>query len=262
MDKNLGFGFTLLPAQIQVVNGLLHPRDGPDLHVRRSTRSWGSSSRSRPLRKIGIGLFVIASVVPDRVVDRGAHPGRAQVSVWWQILAYAVLTASEVLVSITALEFSYKQAPLRMKSFIMALFLLAVEPGQHPHRRRQPRDGAPRPGRGGRGRRRDVGQARRRERVRRRARRSTSAETTGLTVTQGRQERAARPGRSSSPRRIPAGNAFKLMDSVERKPVAERRHVRRQQGRGLDLQARRARSTSTSSRCIMAAWACSSSSSP
>ena len=47
---------------------------------------------------------------------------------WWQILAYVVLTATEVLVSITALEFSYKQAPLRMKSFIMALFLLVDEP--------------------------------------------------------------------------------------------------------------------------------------
>ena len=51
------------------------------------------------------------------------------VSVWWQILAYVVLTASEVLVSITALEFSYKQAPLRMKSFIMALFLFSTSVG-------------------------------------------------------------------------------------------------------------------------------------
>jgi POT family proton-dependent oligopeptide transporter len=32
-------------------------------------------------------------------------------------------------VSITALEFSYKQAPLRMKSFIMALFLLSMSFG-------------------------------------------------------------------------------------------------------------------------------------
>jgi POT family proton-dependent oligopeptide transporter len=40
-----------------------------------------------------------------------------------------VLTASEVLVSITALEFSYKQAPLRMKSFIMALFLFSTSVG-------------------------------------------------------------------------------------------------------------------------------------
>jgi POT family proton-dependent oligopeptide transporter len=34
-----------------------------------------------------------------------------------------------VLVSITALEYSYKQAPLKMKSFIMALFLLSTSVG-------------------------------------------------------------------------------------------------------------------------------------
>jgi POT family proton-dependent oligopeptide transporter len=41
-----------------------------------------------------------------------------------------VLTAAEVLISITALEFSYKQAPLKVKSFIMAAtYLLAVSIG-------------------------------------------------------------------------------------------------------------------------------------
>ena len=48
---------------------------------------------------------------------------------WWQILAYVVLSASEVLLSITALEFFYKQAPLRMKSFVMALYLCAIAVG-------------------------------------------------------------------------------------------------------------------------------------
>jgi POT family proton-dependent oligopeptide transporter len=48
---------------------------------------------------------------------------------WWQFLAYGILTAGEVLVSITALEFSYKQAPLSIKSFIMSLFLLSTSLG-------------------------------------------------------------------------------------------------------------------------------------
>ena len=47
----------------------------------------------------------------------------------WQIVAYLVLTAAEVLVSITCLEFSYTQAPKRMKSFIMSLYLLSVAAG-------------------------------------------------------------------------------------------------------------------------------------
>lgn len=47
----------------------------------------------------------------------------------WQILAYLVLTAAEVLVSVTCLEFSYTQAPKKMKSFVMSLYLLSVSAG-------------------------------------------------------------------------------------------------------------------------------------
>jgi len=128
MDKNLGFGFTLLPAQIQVVNGFfilgmvpiftfgIYPLMSKFFNV-------------TPLRKIGIGLFLVASsfLIVARI-EAQIQSGNT-VNVWWQILAYLVLSASEVLVSITALEFSYKQAPLRMKSFIMAMFLLSTSVG-------------------------------------------------------------------------------------------------------------------------------------
>src|SRR5260221_14639989 len=82
-----------------------------------------------PLRKIGAGLFLVAaSFLIVSWIEARIQAGHS-VSVYWQLLAYVVLTASEVLVSITALEFSYKQAPLRMKSFIMALFLLSTSLG-------------------------------------------------------------------------------------------------------------------------------------
>ena len=128
MDKDLGFGFRVLPAQIQVVNGLLILGLVP-IFTFWIYPLWGKFFQVTPLRKIGVGLFTIAgsflivSWIESRI--QGGH----SVSVWWQILAYVVLTASEVLVSITALEFSYRQAPLRMKSFIMAFFLLSVSVG-------------------------------------------------------------------------------------------------------------------------------------
>lgn len=50
-------------------------------------------------------------------------------SVAWQLLAYVVITAAEVLVSITCLEFSYTQAPQQMKSLIMSMYLLSVSLG-------------------------------------------------------------------------------------------------------------------------------------
>jgi POT family proton-dependent oligopeptide transporter len=128
MDKNIGFGFTILPAQIQVVNGLFILALVP-VFTLVVYPVWARFTRVTPLRKIAVGL--LAMVAAFLIVGRieGRIQAGVTVSVWWQVLAYVVLTASEVLVSITALEFSYKQAPLRMKSFIMALFLVSTSVG-------------------------------------------------------------------------------------------------------------------------------------
>jgi POT family proton-dependent oligopeptide transporter len=82
-----------------------------------------------PLRKIGIGLFVTALsfVIPSLVqvsIDAGGAP-----HIGWQVLAYALITAAEVMVSITTLEFSYTQAPRKMKSFVMGVYMLAITLG-------------------------------------------------------------------------------------------------------------------------------------
>jgi POT family proton-dependent oligopeptide transporter len=128
MDKDLGFGFTVLPAQIQVVNGFFILGMVP-IFTFGIYPLMSKFFKVTPLRKIGIGLFLVSSsfLIVARIESQ-IQSGHS-VSVWWQILAYLVLSASEVLVSITALEFSYKQAPLRMKSFIMAMFLLSTSIG-------------------------------------------------------------------------------------------------------------------------------------
>jgi proton-dependent oligopeptide transporter, POT family len=82
-----------------------------------------------PLRKIGIGLFVMAIAFAivwwlQIRIDAGQTP-----NVGWQLLAYVLLTASETMVSITGLEFSYTQAPPKMKSAIMSVWLLVVALG-------------------------------------------------------------------------------------------------------------------------------------
>ena len=81
------------------------------------------------LRKIGVGFFVAAlSFAIIAFVETRIGAGE-QPSIWWQVLAYIVITSAEVLISITALEFSYTQAPNSMKSIIMALYLLSVSLG-------------------------------------------------------------------------------------------------------------------------------------
>ena len=85
--------------------------------------------RVTPLRKMGVGFFLCAAAfavcVPVEVwIEDGHRP-----SIGWQLCAYVVLTTSEVLVSITGLEFSYTQAPPTMKSLVMATYLLATSLG-------------------------------------------------------------------------------------------------------------------------------------
>jgi POT family proton-dependent oligopeptide transporter len=128
-NLNLHFlGLELLPEQVQVANPLLilvlvplfNYLIYPAIHC---------FFPLTPLRKIGIGLFLIsASFVViwwiQARIDGGARP-----SVVWQLLAYVLLTSSEIMVSITGLEFSYTQAPRKMKSVVMATWLFTVALG-------------------------------------------------------------------------------------------------------------------------------------
>jgi len=82
-----------------------------------------------PLRKIGIGLFLTAASYLviwyiQTMIDAGGKP-----SINWQFLAYVILPLGEAMVSITGLEFSYTQAPNKMKSAVMALWLFTVSLG-------------------------------------------------------------------------------------------------------------------------------------
>ena len=124
MDRNL-LGFQLLPSQLQTVNPFLILLLIPLFTY--VVYPWlGKWFAVTPLRKIGIGLFLTAAsfviiALAQQQIDAGHTP-----HIMWQIMAYMVLTAAEVMVSITALEFSYTQAPKKMKSFIMGLYLLVA----------------------------------------------------------------------------------------------------------------------------------------
>lgn len=79
-----------------------------------------------PLRKIGLGMVLMTlsfglTTLIQSWIDAGQRP-----SIGWQIAAYFIITASEIMVSIVGLEFAYTQAPKAMKSWVMALFWLSV----------------------------------------------------------------------------------------------------------------------------------------
>ncbi len=122
------FGMNLLPSQVQTANPILILILIPVVNY--GLYPWmGRFFEVTPLRKIGIGLFLTAfSYVViwhiQRLIDAGGTP-----SVNWQFLAYFILTLGEAMVSITGLEFSYTQAPNKMKSAVMALWLFTVSAG-------------------------------------------------------------------------------------------------------------------------------------
>jgi POT family proton-dependent oligopeptide transporter len=82
-----------------------------------------------PLRKIGLGLivtglsFLVSSWIETQIAA-GLKP-----SIGWQLPAYALLSAGEVMVSITGLEFAYTQAPKPLKAMVQALYLLSISAG-------------------------------------------------------------------------------------------------------------------------------------
>ena len=51
------------------------------------------------------------------------------IHILWQFPQYFIITASEVMFSVTGLEFSYSQAPASMKSVVQAAWLLTIAVG-------------------------------------------------------------------------------------------------------------------------------------
>ena len=131
MDRwvDLGFvKFELLASQIQAINPILIMVFIP-LFTYALYPFINKFFPLTALRKITIGLFLagfsfaILAVV-ETTISAGGTP-----SIIWQFWAYVILTAAEVMVSITGLEFSYTQSPNGMKSFVMGLWLLGVSLG-------------------------------------------------------------------------------------------------------------------------------------
>lgn len=121
-------GMTLLPSQVHAANPILVMILAPFFAY--VVYPWAERRVTvTPLRKIAVG-FVFASssflviAYAEHLIALGHRP-----SVWWQMGAYVVITIGEVLVSITALEFFYSQAPRRMKSLIMAVKMFAISLG-------------------------------------------------------------------------------------------------------------------------------------
>jgi POT family proton-dependent oligopeptide transporter len=57
------------------------------------------------------------------------HSADNSVSVFWQLPQITILAVAEIFVSVTGLEFAYSTSPVRLKAFIMGLYLLTTAVG-------------------------------------------------------------------------------------------------------------------------------------
>ncbi|WP_024299179.1 POT family MFS transporter [Methylomicrobium lacus] len=127
MDRRIGDA-ELLSSQIQALNPLLIMLLTPCF----SYRVYPFLNRHiqlTALTKIALGLLlaVLAFAIPAVIqmqLDQGLR-----VHIVWQLPAYLLMTAAEVMVSITCLEYSYTEAPKSAKSLVMAAYFLSVSLG-------------------------------------------------------------------------------------------------------------------------------------
>jgi POT family proton-dependent oligopeptide transporter len=78
------------------------------------------------LRKMSVGMLTAAASFLSIGLIQAAIDSGAQLNIMWQLVPYLIITCSEVMVSITGLEFAYTQAPKSMKSTIMSFWLITV----------------------------------------------------------------------------------------------------------------------------------------
>ncbi len=82
-----------------------------------------------PLRRVSCGIFLTsASYLVVAALQNQIEAGK-HLNVLWQSAPYLVISAAEVLVSTTGLEFAFREAAPELKSTIMSFFLLTITIG-------------------------------------------------------------------------------------------------------------------------------------
>jgi len=132
MNRVINLGFTtvtVLPGQLSTVNTIFLLTFIPLFNY--VIYPWFDKCglKTTPLRRLGTGLILTAlSFLVIAFIHNGIEHGAAP-SIWWEVLAFMILSAAEVLVSITGLEYAYTHSPKSMKSTMTGIWFLVVSFG-------------------------------------------------------------------------------------------------------------------------------------
>ncbi|MGB1247505.1 MAG: MFS transporter [Chitinophagales bacterium] len=126
---NLGFtSFDVYPSQLGVMNSIFILLFIP-LFTFLVYPQLSKIIKMSYINKISIGMFLAALSFGVIAWVQVQMDNGIAMSIGWQVLGFVILTAAEIMVSISSLEFSYTQAPKSMKSFILSFWLVAVAIG-------------------------------------------------------------------------------------------------------------------------------------
>lgn len=86
-----------------------------------------------PIEKMGGGIVLASlsffcSAYLEHRISCSAAVGQ-RISILWQLPQYVLLTAGEIMLNMTGLEYAYAEAPETMKSMILSIWLLTVTAG-------------------------------------------------------------------------------------------------------------------------------------
>ncbi|HEY8212277.1 MAG TPA: MFS transporter, partial [Myxococcaceae bacterium] len=128
MDLQLGSWGALESSQISTLNALFVLLLIPIVNRIYATLE-KRGVKVTPLRKMTLGMYItalafVSAALVETSIASGAHPHAL-----WQGFQYFFVSLGEVLVSITALEFAYTQAPPSMESTIMSLWYVTIAGG-------------------------------------------------------------------------------------------------------------------------------------
>lgn len=130
MDLTLWGSKKILPSEIPALNPLMVMILIPLMNIIYNI-SDKIGFKMTPLRRMTGGMLLASIAFGSVTIIQFYIDTLGIGTVWfgWQIISYLLITISEVMVSITGLEFAYSQAPARMKSTIMGFWLLSVALG-------------------------------------------------------------------------------------------------------------------------------------
>lgn len=123
------FGWHMESAQMEALNAILILIMVPLFGYVIYPAFEKAGVRMTLLRRMTAGMFIavpafLSAAMIQRWIEAGQHP-----HIGWQVIQYVIISIAETLVSVTALEFAYTQAPKAMKGVIMSMYTLSIGAG-------------------------------------------------------------------------------------------------------------------------------------